>query len=126
LQQRPRDKNRSGCSAHCVASIKSVAAGHERKIISQSWLPAELGIDFQLRRLAGVLQTIRWWRLEECLSTAQPRRILPCLQRNRAVSDDVAGGSEVRHVLPLLFDRPTSRAHHGVRAAAPVSPALPN
>ena len=38
--------------------------------------PLELGRDFQLRRLAGVFQTLRRRRLEERLSPAQPGRIL--------------------------------------------------
>ena len=88
--------------------------------------PLELGRDFQLRRLAGVLQTVRRRRLEECLSTAQSRRIFPRLQRDRPARHDVAGGSEVRHVLPLLLDRSAPRAHHALRAAASVSFALSN
>ena len=46
------------------------AAGHERQLISQPGLSARLGGDFRLRRLAGIFQTVRRRRLEECLSTA--------------------------------------------------------
>ena len=53
-------------------------------------------------------------------------RIFPRLQRDRPARDDAAGGSEVRHVFPLLLNRPAPRAHHALRAATSVSFALPN
>src|SRR5207244_9283496 len=95
FQQRAGDKNRRCSSAHRVTSIESTAAGHERQIFPQSRLPARLGSDFQLRRLACVLQTVRRWRVEERLSAAQSRRIFPRVQRYWPVGDDVAGGSEI-------------------------------
>ena len=53
-----------------LLAVKPTAAGHERQFISQSRLPARLGRDFQLCRLAGIFQTVRRRRLEECLSAA--------------------------------------------------------
>ena len=38
-----------------VCFLEPAADGHERQIISQSGLPARLGRDFQLCRLAGIL-----------------------------------------------------------------------
>src|SRR5205809_7801445 len=64
--------------------------------------------------------------MEERLSPAQPRRILPCLQRYRTARDDAAGGNQVRYVFPLLLDRSTLRPDHALRAAESVSFALPN
>ena len=57
---------------------------------------------------------------------AQSGGILPRLQRDRPARHDVAGGSEVRHVLPLLLDRSAQRPHHAVRTAASISSALSN
>src|SRR5439155_15612923 len=62
--------------------------------------------------------------MEERLSIAQSRRILPRLQRHRTARDDAAGGDQVRYVLPLLFHRPAPRPHHAVRTAESVSFAL--
>ena len=114
LQQRARDENRRRRSANSLVAIKSATAGHERKILSQPGISAELGSDFQLRRLAGVFQTVCRRRLEERLSPSQFRGIFPRLQRDRAAGNDVAGGSEVRHVLPLLLDRSAPCPHHAV------------
>src|SRR5215469_5998566 len=64
--------------------------------------------------------------MEERLSIAQSRRILPCLQRYRTVGDDAAGGNQVRHVFPVLFDRSATCPDHALRTAKSVSSALPN
>ncbi len=64
--------------------------------------------------------------MEECLSLAQPGGILSRLQRDWPAGDDVAGGSEIRHVLPLLLNRSTQRADYAVRTAASLSFAVSN
>src|SRR5258707_15391352 len=46
LQQRARDENRRRRSANSLVAIKSATAGHERKILSQPGISAELGSDF--------------------------------------------------------------------------------
>src|ERR1700726_2001805 len=75
FQQRARDQNRRGRSAYRALAVESAAAGHERQIISQPQLSARLGRNFQLRRLAGVLQAVRRRRLEKRISAPQSGRI---------------------------------------------------
>ena len=48
FQQRARDQDRRGRSAHGAAAVEPAATRHERQIISQPRLPDELGRDFQL------------------------------------------------------------------------------
>src|SRR6266446_8195796 len=126
LQQRPRDENRRRRSANSLVAIKSATAGHERKILSQPGISAESGSDFQLRRLAGVFQTVCRRRLEKCLSAAQLGRIFSRLRRDWPPGDDASGGSKVRHVLPLLLDRSAPCSRHALRTPPPVSLALSN
>src|SRR5207244_5091103 len=78
------------------------------------------------RRLDGIFQTIRGRRLEKRLSSAQPGRILSRLQRDWPARHDVAGRSEIRDVLPVLFNRSAQCPHHALRSAASLSFAISN
>src|SRR6266567_3566977 len=96
------------------------------ELIPQFGLPTRLGGDLQLRRLAGIFQTIRGWRLEKCLPPSQSGGILSRIQRNWTARHDAAGRSEIRHVLSLLFNRSAQRADHALRSAASLSFAISN
>src|SRR5207247_11331961 len=96
------------------------------EISHQSILPAGLGGESQLRRLADIFQTMRRRRLEKRLSPTQSGRILSRIQRNRTTRHDAAGRSEIRHVLSLLFNRSTQCPHHALRSAASLSFAISN
>ena len=127
FQQRAGDEDRRGSSAHCAAAI---AINRRRTRTTNHFAISAYPLDWE-----AIFDYVGWpaffkpfagggWK--NVYRLHNPRRILPRLQRHRPTGDDVAGGSEIRHVFPLLLDRSAPRPHHALRAAASVSFALPN
>src|SRR5437868_11964782 len=79
-----------GNSTHGGAAPQSASAGNNRAVDAKSPIPAELGRNLLVRWVAGVLETIRWRRVEACLQAAFARGVLQGLQRNRDSMHDAA------------------------------------